>query len=73
MEFLLVYTEKITNRINYILTQLLFKILKLDFELTTDLNEFTAFEGPKISYANTRKGNELFIKPSGLLHQTERC
>ncbi len=71
MEKLLVFTEKRNSRINYIFAQLFVKILKLNFELTTNINEFNSFKGPKISYSEKRTGNEILIKPHGILHENE--
>ncbi|MBN2213790.1 MAG: polysaccharide deacetylase family protein [Bacteroidales bacterium] len=76
MELPLVYTTVINNRINYIFTQLIFRLLKIEFGITTNLNEFDTFKGPKICYTESRIGDSLWIKPSGLLHEqgiNEQC
>lgn len=70
MDTLLVYSPNINNRINYIITHILFKMLKQDFMLTTELPKFIAHEGPKINYSEARLANEFFIKSSGFLNET---
>lgn len=69
MDLPLVYTAVINNRINYIFTQIIFRLLKLEFGITTNLKEFNTFQGPKICYTESRIGDSLWIKPSGLLHE----
>jgi len=69
MDLPLVYTTIINNRINYIFTHLIFRLLKLEFGITTNLEEFNAFKGLKICYTDSRVGDSLWIKPSGLLHE----
>ncbi len=49
---ILVYSPKITNRIDYACGLLLGSILKADWELTNDANRFRDFNGPKINYSN---------------------
>jgi hypothetical protein len=73
MDLPLVYTPVISNRINYIFTHLIFRLLKLEFGITTNLNEFNSFQGPKICYTEGRIGNSLWIKPGGLLHEQGIC
>ncbi len=69
MDLPLVYTTVITSRINYIFTHLIFRHLQLEFGITTNLEEFNAFKGPKICYTENRIGDSLWIKPAGLLHE----
>lgn len=73
MDLPLVYTPVINNRINYIFTHLIFRLLKLEFGITSNLKEFHAFQGPKICYTESRIGDSLWIKPSGLLHEQGIC
>ncbi len=69
MDLPLVYTASINNRINYIFSHLIFRHLKLEFGITTNLEEFNAFKGLKICYTENRVGDAFWIKPSGLLHE----
>ena len=45
---LLIYTEKLTNRIRFTFNLFLKELLKVDYRLTTNNDEFKAFEGCKI-------------------------
>lgn len=49
---ILVYSPKITNRIDYACSLLLGNILKADWELTNNTDRFLNFNGPKINYSN---------------------
>lgn len=69
MDLPLVYTTIINNRINYIFSHLIFRQLKLEFGITTNLEEFNAFKGLKICYTDNRIGDSFWIKPGGLLHE----
>jgi hypothetical protein len=69
MDLPLVYTTVINNRINYIFTHLIFRLLKLEFGITTNLEEFKAFKGLKICYTESRIDDAFWIKPGGLLHE----
>ncbi|NJK87231.1 MAG: hypothetical protein HC906_15860 [Bacteroidales bacterium] len=70
MDTLMVYSSVFNNRINYVFTHIFFRLLKQDFLLTSEIDKFLAHEGPKISYCDSRKGNEFHIKSHGLLHET---
>jgi hypothetical protein len=65
----LVYTEKITNRIKYIFNLFLKELLNIDFRLTTSKDEFKSFEDVKFSYAKKPVENELFFGCSNLLFE----
>lgn len=69
-EILMVYSNELNNRVNYIFTHILFRLLKLDFILTDDLEKFKKHNGPKIKYSNQKDGNEFLIEPAGLLNET---
>lgn len=65
---ILVYSPKITNRINYTCSLLLGNLIKADWELTNDINRFLNFDGPKINYSNNRiETNALHIPSHGFL------
>lgn len=67
----MVYTPEINNRINYIFTHVLFRLLKQDFLLTSDKSKFNLHKGPRISYHTDRSGDELLIIPYGLLNENQ--
>jgi hypothetical protein len=66
---LLIYTDKITNRIKYIFNLLLNDLLKVDYKLTSNKDEFKAFEDVKFSYAKHPIDNELFFGCVNLLFE----
>ncbi|MDF1518318.1 MAG: polysaccharide deacetylase family protein [Lutibacter sp.] len=66
---LLVYTHKITPRINYIFKHFFGRILKIPVTFTTKVNEFVAHNGPKITYSKSPLGAEFFIRSHDLLFE----
>jgi len=64
---LLVYTHKITPRLNYVFKQIFTRILGLEVRFTTKIEEFLMEEGMKFSYTKQALGNELFVKNNDLL------
>ena len=67
MSMLLVYTPKITSRIRYIFKHIFFRMLELDFKITSSVEDFVAHNGPKFSYSTKPLGKELFFYSSELL------
>ena len=66
---LLIYTQKVTPRIDYSFKHICTRILKIPVDFTTTIEEFIAYQGPKISYGKQPLGNEVFIYAHGLLTQ----
>jgi hypothetical protein len=66
---LLVYTDKITNRIKYIFSLFLKELLNVDYRLTANKDEFKVFEGVKFSYSKQPVENELFFGCVNLLFE----
>jgi len=66
---LLVYTPKITPRLTYVFKHFFTRILLLDIEFTTKVDEFVAHNGLKITYAKQPLGTEFFIQSKELLFQ----
>ena len=66
---LLVYSPKITPRIKYIFNFIFGEVLLCDMQLTSLLETFTNYSGPKFSYADKPVSNELFFKSSELLQK----
>lgn len=66
---LLVYTHKVTPRLNYIVKQLFVRIIQTPVGFTSDISEFVAHSGPKISYTKKALGNEIHIKCHELLFE----
>ena len=68
---MLIYTSKITSRIQYIF-QLIFKdIFDIDYEITENKEDFINSEQPKLNYSMQQFEDELFVESHGLLSQTE--
>jgi hypothetical protein len=66
---LLIYTHKITPRINFIFKHFFGRILKIPVTFTTKVNEFVAHNGPKMTYSKSPLGSEFFIRSHDLLFE----
>ncbi len=66
---LLVYTPKITPRLTYAFKHFFTRILLLEVQFTTKINDFVAHNGLKITYAKQPLGTEFFIQSKDLLFQ----
>jgi len=70
---ILIYSEEITPRLDYI-TDLIFKqILRIDITFTNISADFLKSDMPKINYSNEKIGDEIYIKPHGILAQSTLC
>jgi len=67
---MLIFTHRITNRVEYVFKQIFAEMLGVSFTLTTDEEAFAASELPKISYAYNPVGDELFFQAKNLLFET---
>ncbi len=68
---ILIYTIKVTPRLQYIADLLLRELLEIDFEFTTSTDRFYQYQGPKLNYSKERLGSELFISAHPLLFENE--
>jgi hypothetical protein len=66
---LLVYTNKITPRFNYIFKHFFVRILQIPVSFTTKVEDFVVHSGPKITYAKAPLGSEFFIRSHDLLFE----
>ncbi len=66
---ILIFTNKITSRIRYIFKHIFTSILGIDIKFTSNIEEFIAHDGPKISYAKKELGSELFFEAHNLLFE----
>ncbi|MCL7763684.1 polysaccharide deacetylase family protein [Polaribacter sp. Z014] len=66
---ILVYTHKITPRVRYIFKHILTRTLLIPVDFTSKVEEFVAFNGPKMTYTKTPLGNEFFVKSNSLLFE----
>ena len=66
---LLVYTHKITPRLNYIFKQVCTRILGIPVSFTATIEEFIAHDNLKLSYSTQQLGNEFHIKSHPILFE----
>ncbi|MCD4746380.1 MAG: polysaccharide deacetylase family protein [Bacteroidales bacterium] len=66
---LLIYTHKITNRINYIFKLIFKELLGVDFTLTSNIDDFRAYSGIKFNYSKQAFDTELFFAADNLLFE----
>lgn len=66
---LLVYTPKITSRLDFVFKHICTRILGLQVEFTTDPEDYDRFEGAKMVYGKQNLGESLFVESHGLLQQ----
>ena len=66
---ILVYTHRITPRLNYIFRHLFNNLMLKEVKFTTKIEEFIAFNGPKFSYAPQALGGEFHIQSHPILFQ----
>lgn len=66
---MLIYTPKITSRIQYSFELIFNSILNIDYDLSEDIVFFQNFSGPKLNYSKIQLENEFFIKAYGLLSE----
>lgn len=68
---ILFYAEEITPRIEYISRLIFSRILQIRITFTINKEEFLSSTAPKINYSNQKFGDEIYLKPHGLLHSTK--
>jgi len=66
---LLVYSHKITNRIKYIFDFVFKQNYGIDYEITTNRDEFIIYNGPRLNYSFEPISDVIHIQPSILLNQ----
>ncbi|MBS9773655.1 MAG: polysaccharide deacetylase family protein [Tenacibaculum sp.] len=66
---ILIYTHKITPRVRYIFKHIFTRILLIDIDFCTKVEDFIAHNGPKLSYTKSPLGNEFFVKSNDLLFE----
>ncbi len=66
---ILVYTHKITPRVRYIFKHIFTRILLVQVDFTSKVEDFVAYNGPKISYTRVPLGNEFFVRSNELLFE----
>jgi len=66
---LLVYSTKITPRITYTFKHFFTRILQIQVNFTTKVEDFIAHEGLKLTYGKQALGSEIFIRSTDLLFE----
>jgi len=64
---ILIYSTKLSNRFKYIADFVFRDVFRWEYALTTSLDEFASFDGPKINYSDTDHGQGIYLASSGLL------
>ncbi len=67
---LLIYVNKVTNRLGYTLNLIFKELMGLEYSITTNKEYFSEYEGFKFSYCKERISNEAFLYSSDILFQT---
>ena len=67
---LLVHIPRMTNRLGYTLNVMFRHLLRMEFEITVDLDVFEHFDGPKLCYGHQKLGDGVFVRSCDLLFQT---
>lgn len=64
---LLIFTPKITPRIRYIFSEILERIIGVEYAITDNVDEFLIHKGARLSYGGIRIENEIHIEKQGIL------
>lgn len=64
---LLIYTQKLTPRIDYIFKHVCVGMLGIEISFTSEIEAFISHNHPKISYGKVPLGSELYFEASDLL------
>jgi len=67
---ILIYTHKITKRVQYIFKLYFNTLLGVPYELSSDIDKFNTFTGPKISYCKKSTDSGIFFNASNLLFES---
>ena len=66
---LLVYTHKITPRLNYVFKHICTRVLNIPVSFTSKIEEFIAHDSLKMSYCGQQLGNEFHVKSHQILFE----
>lgn len=67
---MLVYSEKITSRFQYVSRLILDELLGINFQIVSSRDSFEKGTGPKLNYSSSNIPDSVWIKPAGLLFET---
>lgn len=66
----MVHTERVSSRVRYIFNHIFKRILHSEIQFTTDVSEFVAFDGFKLSYGSKPLAKEFHVGSCGLLYES---
>ena len=66
---ILVYTYQISPRVQYAFEMVFKQFLSCDVRFTSQVEDFIAYDGVKISYAKNALGSELFFRAHSILFE----
>ncbi len=67
---LLIHVPRLTNRLGYTLNVVFKHILRVEFQITADIDLFKSHSGAKLSYGTQKIGDAPFIRSCDLLFET---
>jgi hypothetical protein len=68
---ILIYCQRITNRVKYIFNLIFVELIGAEIQLTTNEEEFRLHQGPKLNYSAHAIGDELFFLSKPLLFEND--
>ncbi len=68
-ESLLIFVHKNSARKAYVFSHVFSHILRVPYQITSKLEDFVAYNGPKFSYIPNRLGHEFHIRDTGFLDE----
>lgn len=66
----IIFSETASSRLNYVCRLVFTQHLGLDFSITTNYQEFTAYPGAKLLYRRLSNNTDIHIVPDSLLFET---
>lgn len=69
MDFVLLYSEKLSPRLHYIVRLVFGDILGLQCEVTDQAELFRRYHGPRINYSGNKSLEGIHVQPAGLLFE----
>ncbi len=67
---LFIYTPRITKRLNYIFKLFFKDIIRAEYLLSSDIEAFRKFDGPKMVYGNSSEDHLLFFSAAKILFES---
>jgi hypothetical protein len=71
MDGVIIYTDTINQRIEYVLHIVFNRVLGIEYRLTDSRSEFAGYRGPKINYSAGEATCNVQILPNGLLSESD--